>query len=174
MGTPMSFCAARRGNHANKCGQKQRVRRPREGSLGGKERTRREGESRRQVEKEFKQEYVVVEKEIKKEYVAVKKHSMDRASKQKHHPDNLVPTRSPPTSRTSPPNVRPRPGPPPPKRGRRCCVISDIAMLQYCRSQHIDRHPRLGTNASWEQPLRKTNARSKHKSSGTCCAGRHH
>ena len=31
------------------------------------------------------------------------------------------------------------------------CVIGDMAMLQYCRSQHFDRHPRLGTNASWEQ-----------------------
>ena len=33
---------------------------PHQGSLGGKKRTKREGESRRQVEKEFKQEYVVV------------------------------------------------------------------------------------------------------------------
>ena len=31
------------------------------------------------------------------------------------------------------------------------CVIGDMAMLQYGRSQHFDRHPKLGTNASWEQ-----------------------
>ena len=31
------------------------------------------------------------------------------------------------------------------------CVIGDMATPQYCRSQHFDRHPRLGTNASWEQ-----------------------
>ena len=38
---------------------------PHRGSLGGRERTRREGESRRQVEKEVKKEYVVIDKEIK-------------------------------------------------------------------------------------------------------------
>ena len=31
------------------------------------------------------------------------------------------------------------------------CVIGDMAMLQYCRSQHFERHHRLGTSASWEQ-----------------------
>ena len=30
-------------------------------------------------------------------------------------------------------------------------AYGDMAMLQYCRSQHFDRHPKLGTNASWEQ-----------------------
>ena len=44
---------------------------PHQGSLGSRERTRREGESRRQVVKEVEKEYVAVEKEIKKEYVAV-------------------------------------------------------------------------------------------------------
>ena len=91
---------------------------PHQGSLGSRERTRREGETRRQVEKEVEKEYVAVEKEIKKEYVAVEKHSMHRASRQKQHLENLVPTRSPPTPRASRPNLRPRPDPPRPRRGR--------------------------------------------------------
>ena len=66
---------------------------PHQGSLGGRERTRREGESRRQVEKEVEKEYLAVEQEIKKEHVAVEKHSMHRASRQKQHLENLVPTR---------------------------------------------------------------------------------
>ena len=85
---------------------------PHQGSLGGRERTRREGESRRQVEKEVEKEYVAVEKGIKKEYVAVEKHSMHHASRQKQHLENLVPEKSPPTPRASLPNLRPRPGPP--------------------------------------------------------------
>ena len=91
---------------------------PHQGSLGGRERTRREGESRRQVEKEIEKEYVAVGKEIKKEYVAVEKHSMHSASRQKQHLENLMPTRSPPTPRASQPNLRPRPDPPRPRRGR--------------------------------------------------------
>ena len=31
------------------------------------------------------------------------------------------------------------------------CVVGGMAMLQYCRSQHFERHHRLGTSASWEQ-----------------------
>ena len=61
---------------------------PHRGSLGGRERTRREGESRRQIEKEIEKKYVAVEKEIKKEYVAVEKHSMHCASRQKQHLEN--------------------------------------------------------------------------------------
>ena len=36
---------------------------PYQGSLGSKERTKREGETRRQVEKEVEKEYVAVEKD---------------------------------------------------------------------------------------------------------------
>ena len=44
------------------------------------------------MEKEVKKEYVVIEKEIKKEYGAVKKQSMQHASRQKQHVENLVQT----------------------------------------------------------------------------------
>ena len=76
----MRFYAARMSNHANKCRQKQGVRRRREGV-----RRRREGDPEapapripwrqgtHQVEKEVEKEYVAVEKEIKKEHVAVEK-----------------------------------------------------------------------------------------------------
>ena len=40
---------------------------PHQGSLGGRERTRREGESRQQVEKEIEKEYVAVERVDRRE-----------------------------------------------------------------------------------------------------------
>ena len=46
---------------------------PHQGSLGGRERTRREGESRRQVEKKVEKECAAVEKEIGKEDIADEK-----------------------------------------------------------------------------------------------------
>ena len=46
---------------------------PHQGSLGGRERTKREGEWRQQVEKEVEKECAAVEKEIGKEYIAVEK-----------------------------------------------------------------------------------------------------
>ena len=41
---------------------------PHQGSLGSRERTRREGETRRQVEKEVEKECAAMEKELRKKY----------------------------------------------------------------------------------------------------------
>ena len=41
---------------------------PHQGSLGGRERTKREGESRQQVEKEVEKECAAIEKEIRKKH----------------------------------------------------------------------------------------------------------
>ena len=46
---------------------------PHQGSLGGRERTKREGESRQQVEKGVEKQCAAIEKKIGKEYIAVEK-----------------------------------------------------------------------------------------------------
>ena len=51
-------------------GEKEIQKHPHQGSLGGRERTKREGESRQQVEKEVEKECAAIEKEIGKEYIA--------------------------------------------------------------------------------------------------------
>ena len=76
-------------NHANKCRQK-------EDDGVEKEDVAVEKEGGRNVSFEYvavEKEYVAVEKEIKKEYVAVEKHCRHRASREKQHLENLVPTR---------------------------------------------------------------------------------
>ena len=48
--------------------KKEAEKHPHEGSLGSRERARREGESRQQVEKEVEKECAAIEKEIRKKY----------------------------------------------------------------------------------------------------------